>query len=279
MKIAVIGYTGMVGKQCYKYFKQQGYKVMGWTPTDKTHTWKQINKLAEYIFITVPTPYDWKDKKATYPYDLTALENTLKKIKGNKKVIIKSTITPNTTQVFQERFKNLYLMFNPEFLSNATAWQDFINPDRQIIGYTKKSYKYAIESLNLLPESPYSVIMTSTEAEIVKFVNNFHGSLMVIFANFFYDICQKTNSNFEKVKKASQASKWVGSPMGRMYWDIFKGGYRGYGNKCFPKDMNALLKWCKYHGINTEILEATKNANIKLLEYQGLTEEKVEREK
>jgi len=168
-------------------------------------------------------------------------------------------------------------LFNPEFLSEKTAESDFINPDRQIIGFTKKSYPYAQEVLRLIPQSPYDVICTSGEAEIAKYVNNFHGALMVMFANFFYDICQKINADFDVVKGISTASKWVGSPMGRMYWDVWHKGKRGYGGSCFPKDINSLINWCKENGINTEIIEATQKSNIRILKSQGLTEKLLEK--
>lgn len=270
--IAVIGWTGMVGSTVYNYYKKKGYEVMGYSRSNQTHTMNEINDRAEYIFVCVPTPYDWKKQT----YDISVLEATLNNIRGRKKVIIKSTVVPGTTASLQDKFPSLQLYFNPEFLSEATAETDFINPDRQIVGYTKRSYYNCMEIINLLPQSPYDVVMTSTEAEIVKYVNNFHGALMVMFSNLMYDICEKTSSDFTKVKKASLASKWVGSPMGRMYWDVTHGGYRGYGGKCFPKDINSLIKWCETNGIEAEILKATHEANVRILAKQKLTEQEVE---
>jgi len=81
----------------------------------------------------------------------------------------------------------------------------------------------------------------------------------------------------ETVKEASTASKWVGSPMGRMYWKIWHKGKRGYGGGCFPKDINSLIQWCKKNKINTEIIEATKKANVRILKEQGMTEKEIEK--
>ncbi len=273
--IAVIGYTGMVGTPIFRYFKEGGYPVMGLSLESQTHTWEEINKEAEYIFIAVPTPFDWKTNEPS----IKPIIDVLEKIQGEKIVIIKSTILPGTTSKLQKDFSSIKILFNPEFLSVKTSWEDFVNPDRQLVGHTPRSYKHATDVLNMLPMSPYGVIMKAEEAEIAKYVNNFHGALMVIFANFFYDICRKTDSNFKTVKKAAVASKWVGSPMGRMYWNVFHGGFRGYGGGCFPKDMNSLLAWCKKNGIDSTILEATTNVNKKLLSSQGKTEESVEQNK
>jgi len=276
--IAIVGHTGVVGKQVYRWFKEKTtikYKVMGLSKDKQTHSWNEINKEAKYIFIAVPTPFNWEKNEP----DMSIVEEVMEKIFGTKKVIIKSTILPATTEKLQKRFPTMFLFFNPEFLSVKTAWEDFTNPDRQIIGYTKKSYQYAQEVLHMLPQSPYDIIMKSGEAEVCKYINNFHGGLMVIFSNFFHDICEKLKIDYEVVKKAAIASKWVGSPMGRMYWEVFHDGKRGYGGSCFPKDINSLIKWCKKNKINTEIIEATKKANVRILKREGLTEEKVEKGK
>jgi len=267
--IAIIGHTGTVGKQLYKWFTHKiapKYKVMGLSLDKQTHNWKEVNKEADYIFVVVPTPYNWKKDKI----DTSIVEGVLRKIGKKKIVIIKSTVPPGTTKKLQEVFPHLYLFFNPEFLSGATAWEDFINPDRQLMGYTKKSRSLATKVLHLLPESPYGVIMRAREAETVKYINNFHGALMVIFANFFYDICLEIRANFTTVKRASQASKWVGSPMGRMYWDVYHKGKRGYKGACFPKDMATLEKWCKMNKIGHELLSTTIKVNEKLLKRPGL---------
>lgn len=271
--IGILGSTGMVGGIIFNYYKKKGYDVKGWSRNNRTHELFEVLE-SEYIFVCVPTPFDWETNK----YDFSILDETLGKINGkDKKVIIKSTVPPTTTNNLQSKYNHLLLFFNPEFLSEATAETDFANPDRQIVGYTPKSYHRALEILHLLPMSPHDVIMTSTEAEIVKYVNNFHGALMVMFANFIYDVCQKTSSNFERVKKAAKASKWVGSPMGRMYWEVWYGGFRGYGGHCFPKDVNSLIQWCIENGIEVEILKATREMNTRILKSQNLTEQGAEK--
>lgn len=274
-KIAVIAHKGMVGSTVYNYFKDKGHYVMGWSRSERDCEYANINYEADYIFVCVPTPYDWK----TNQINLSALIFTLDQLnhKDNAVVIIKSTVPPGTTQELQDKYPYLNLLFNPEFLSEKTAREDFINPDRQIVGYTDKTKGFAYRVLHILPMSPYDVIMTSTEAEIAKYVNNFHGSLMVMFANLIYDMCEKTGCDYEVVRQASEASKWVGSPMTRMYWNVNHGGFRGYGGKCFPKDMNNLINWCKHNDIPAEILKATIEANKRLLKVQGLNEEKAEK--
>lgn len=270
--IAVVGHTGMVGSTIYDYFKSRGYTVFGYSRKTPETSLEDISVKADYIFVCVPTPYDWKKDEI----DLQPLQDTLNKlIPTHSTVIIKSTVPPLTTERLQEAY-DFPILFNPEFLSEKTKDEDFLNPDRQIVGYTKKSFDKATEVLNLLPNSPFDYMMTATEAEIVKYVNNFHGSLMVMFANLINAICERTGGDFEVVKKASQASKWVGSPMGRMYWNVNHGGFKGYGGKCFPKDMHNLMNWLKENNISAEILDATIKANQRILREQNMTEQDAE---
>lgn len=267
--VAVIGFTGMVGGTAYNWLRKHGFRMMGLTSRKQTHTWDEINDKADWIIVAVPTPFDWRTKKT----NLKILEETLGKIKPGKKVIHKCTVPPGTTEDMQAKFPKLKLLYNPEFLSEATCDEDFSHPDRQIMGYTAKSYEVALEALQIMPESPYSILMKATESEICKFINNVHGALMVMFANQFYDISQQFKGlDFDRIKEAAAASKWVGSPMGRMYWDVHHGGFRGYGGSCFPKDVNMIIDWCRTQGVPDELLEATRAANRRLLRKQGMTE-------
>ena len=134
--IGVIGHTGMVGSQVYYYFKKK-YKTTGVSKfkTGRTNgSWEKLNN-CQVIFVCVPTPFNFKSKRANFE----SVEEVLGKIKGNKIVVIKSTIWPGTTEQLQKKYKSLKLVFNPEFLSRSSAKNDFEKPDRQIVGVTAKS--------------------------------------------------------------------------------------------------------------------------------------------
>src|SRR3990172_7021655 len=120
---------------------------MGLSLDQKTHSYHEINKHANYIFICVPTPFDFKKKKI----DLNALNSVLRNFEKDKVVIIKSTIPPGTTKELEQKYPHLILLFNPEFLSAKKAVVEFEYPDRQLVGYTDKSFRYAMDILNLLP--------------------------------------------------------------------------------------------------------------------------------
>jgi UDPglucose 6-dehydrogenase len=160
-KIGIIG-VGMVGGALAKVLSRpylyDKYKEIG--------SLKEINQ-ADIIFICVPTPFDAKKG-----FDLSYVQDAFKLIKGSKIVVIKSTVLPGTTEMFQKKYPRHKILFNPEFLTEETADQDMRYPDRQIIGYTKKSYNVAKDILQILPLAPFERIIPATEAETVKYFGN-----------------------------------------------------------------------------------------------------------
>ena len=265
--IGVVGHTGMVGSTVYQYFKDKGQEVYGYSRS-KPEEQSKVNA-ADAIFICVPTPYHWDGRG----YDDSAIKDALSKIEKGRIVIIKSTVWIGTTEKFQEQYPELKILFNPEFLSEATCRADFDHPDRQFIGYTKQSYNDATQVLHLLPESPYDLICPAKEAELLKYINNLHGILEVIESNHYYDVCQKEGLDYSRVIKAAVASKWVGCAMGRHYRTIYHKGYRGVGGACFPKDLNSWIAYCQEKGIDAKLFQSAKAMNDELLSEQGLTEE------
>jgi len=265
-KIGICGSRGMVGSIVYKYFKERKkYEVYGYSKTDRIQ-FEEVNS-SDLIFICTPTPYNWDTGK----FEINIVESVLSMIKDGKIVVIKSTILPGTTKQLQLKFPKLKLLFNPEFLSEATAYGDFINPDRQFIGYTKESYPHAIEVLNLLPESAYGMIMPSEQAEILKYINNIHGCIQVIEANHFYDVCKAMEIDYDKTIKDAQASKWIGVPMGRMYWDVWHKNKRGFGGKCFSKDVHAWAEFCKSKKLDVRLIQSVIDVNKDILRLQGFS--------
>lgn len=269
--IGVVGHLGMVGGTVYRYFKDRKLAVFGYDlrePKDKKRVFE-----ADIVFVCVPTPFDWTKSQ----YDDSAVESTLAGISPGRTVVIKSTVMIGTTDRLRKRFPKLKLLFNPEFLSEATCDMDFRNPDRQFVGYTDKSYNESTKVLNMLPMSPYDVIMPAKEAELLKYINNLHGVLEVLESNHYYEVCQKEGLDYDRVIRAAVASKWVGNPMGRQYRTIKHRGYRGVKGKCFPKDLNAWLEYCRKNGIPAEIMTAARKMNQRILAEQNLTEKDAEK--
>ncbi len=252
MKIGIIG-VGMVGGALAKSFDDP----LLYDLHKKLGNLEEINK-AEIVFICVPTPY----KDGNGGFDLSIVEESFELLEGEKIVVIKSTALPGTTEYFQKKYPQHKILFNPEFLTESTADQDMQYPDRQLVGYTKKSFTIAGDIMQLLPLAPFERIMPATEAEMAKYYGNTWFSTKVVFANQMYDMCEALGIDYASVKEAAAADKRIG----RSHLDIFHKGYRGYGGKCLPKDTRALIQKAKELDVDLKLLEVTEELNNKLRE-------------
>ncbi|MDD5433190.1 MAG: hypothetical protein PHE77_00810 [Candidatus Pacebacteria bacterium] len=264
LTIGIMG-VGMVGGALKQYFEKKG-KVIGqdlflYDPHKGFDSVEEVNK-ADVIFICVPTPY----LKDGHGFDLSYIEDAFSKIKGEKIVVIKSTALPGTTQKFQDKYTELKVLFNPEFLTELTAEQDMDYPDRQIIGTTEQSLNVAKDIMMLLPMAPYEKIMPSTEAEMVKYFGNNWFAVKVSFANQMYNICQKLGLDYNQVKEAVSADKRIGPS----HLTTPHKGYFGYGGKCLPKDIRAFIQFGDSLGVDLKLHKAAEEINNELMKAQNI---------
>ncbi len=261
-KIGICG-VGMVGGAVNNYFKLKDITPLLYDPHKKLGSIEEINK-ADVVFICVPTPY-LKDGKG---FDLSYVEDACNYLNGEGKIlVIKSTVLPGTTEKLQEKYPQHKFLFNPEFLSEATADEDMQNPDRQLIGYTEKSKDMAQEILEILPKAPYQKSLPATEIEMVKYFNNTFNAVKVTFANQIYDICEKMGISYEYVMESSAKSKFIQT---EDHLHIFHGGYRGYGGKCLVKDTRALIQFAESLGIDLKLHKIAEEINNRLMEEQDI---------
>lgn len=253
-KIGIMG-TGMVGGSMARYFKGKGIEPILYDPPKNQGSREEINQ-ADVIFVCVPTPYI--EGKG---FDLSFVENAMNVLEGEKIIVLKSTILPGTTDGIQEKYPQHKILFNPEFLTEVTADQDMNYPDRQIIGYTPKSYNVALDIMQLLPLAPFERIVSAKAAEMVKYFNNTWFSTKVVFANQIFDLCQKTGVDYNTVKECAAPDKRVGPS----HLEIFHKGFRGYGGKCLPKDTRALIQLGDRVGASMDLLKEVEKINNKLV--------------
>ena len=258
-KIGIIG-IGMVGGALKRYFNKKGKRPFIYDKYLKLGSIEKVNK-ADIIFICVPTPF--KPRKG---FDLSIVEDVCKRIKGEKIIIIKSTIIPGTTDNLQKKYPDHKFLFNPEFLTESTADQDMQNPDKQILGYTNKSRIIAKDILKILPRAPYEQIMRSKEAEMIKYFVNTWYCIKVVFANQIYDLCEKAGINYNKVKQGAVFDKRIIDS----HFEIFHKGYRGYSGKCLPKDIKAFIQLGNKTGIDLKLHKIVEEINSKLVKKQKL---------
>lgn len=252
-KIGIVG-LGMVGGTLRRYFEEKKFETFFYDNGKNEGSVELINK-SDIVFICVPTPFDKKTG-----FDLSYVEDACSKLAGGKIVVIKSTILPGSTEKLQKKYPQHKFLFNPEFLTEATADNDMKNPSRQIIGYTQESKNLAEEVLNILPMAPFMEIMPVKEAEMVKYFSNNWYAIKVIYCNQVYDLCRKLGIDYETVKRAAAADKMIGSS----HLEIFHKGYRGYGGKCLPKDIRALIKFADENDIDLKLHKTAEEINNEL---------------
>jgi UDPglucose 6-dehydrogenase len=167
-------------------------------------------------------------------------------------IVVKTTLRPGTMSELVQAH-NKPLIYNPEFLCELSAIQDFQYQDKVVIGTWHPDATWPLLEL-LKPLSENFFIVDPPTAELVKLVLNSFYALKVTFANEVYDACERLGADYESLRVVMEADRFV-SPN---HLDVWHGGYRGYGGKCLPKDVQmfldvhtSLLLWVA-EGLNTE---------------------------
>jgi len=259
-KIGFIG-QGWIGSHYADNFKERGYNIVRYDISPKYKKNKNKLKECDIIFVAVPTP--------TTPegFDDSILIDAIKNTSKGQIVIIKSTIIIGTTEKIQKLFPDRYIMHSPEFLRERNAKFDVDYPERNIIGYTKKSKSKAQQVLDVMPPAPIKSIVKSEIAELVKYAGNVFLTMKVLFANIVYDLCQDNKIDYNEVR-----ALWGGdSRIGYSHLNVNENG-RGAGGHCFIKDLSAFTEM--YGSINNrenwsitahELLQSLEEYNIILL--------------
>jgi UDPglucose 6-dehydrogenase len=255
--IGIIGY-GMVGQAVAYGFSNSN--ILIYDKFKESDSLEKVVKGSDYIFVCLPTPI----KKDESGIDLSIIDENIKEIVKltdgtDKIVIIKSTVIPGTTEGYTRKYPKTLFCFNPEFLTERAFLQDFINTDRIIIGADNSLVFRKVSSIyqSIMPNTP--IFQTDpTSAEMVKYMANCLLATKVVFANEMYDICQKLNINYDEVKKMVVVDKRIGES----HLDITS--LRGFGGKCFPKDLLALTGLAKKLKVDTTILDAVWKKNLQV---------------
>ncbi len=276
--VGVMG-LGMVGGSAFRYFEKHrnyvsGENLIGYDPAKPGQDDLSALQKADIVFVAVPTPYlDGRDGRVGF--DLSYVRQAIAALEGTKVIVIKSTVLPGATEELQGEFPHHKILFNPEFLTEVTADQDMTYPDRQLVGYTDRSYAVAADVMHLLPLAPFERLMRAREAEMVKYFGNTWFSTKVVFANQMYDICSAIQVDYDVVKEAAAADKRIG----RSHLEVFHKGYRGYGGKCLPKDTRALIQLGDKLGVEMALLKRVEELNNALVEARAVKAAKTEEEK
>jgi len=250
MKVGIIG-VGAVGSACRQGFTLLGHEVSIHDP--KYDTTIDDVQNTEIVYVCVPTP-----ESADGSCDLSIVRHTISELekRGYQGVVaLKSTSEPGTTESLLKN-TNLRLCFVPEFLRERSALEDFVvNHTLLAVGtHDRDTYDTVVMSHGFFPKN--TVMMTPTEAEILKYYSNTFNALRVVFANAMYEICQKLRADYDHVK-STYLIRGTASP------DYLDCGdkIRGYGGMCLPKDVKAIDALLKKYDLPLDLFEAIDHDN------------------
>lgn len=212
------------------------------------------------IFVCVPTPMN-PDGSCNTTIVRGVVEELNKINHGHKPrvVVIKSTVVPGTTEQLGKDCPNLHVCFNPEFLTERNAIEDFKNQDRIIIGGPHAGTKVLKQVYNTAyPDVPVTKT-SATIAEMVKYTTNSFLATKVAFANEIERICQGLGIDYDKVIEYATKDKRLGNS----HWSVpGPDGNKGFGGSCFPKDLNGLIALAKQLGIDPQVLRGAWQSNL-----------------
>ena len=252
MNVGIIG-VGVVGGACFKGFELLGHKVSVHDP--KFGSELSAVKDTDIVYVCVPTP-----SASDGSCDLSIVKETiqgLEKLEYRGLVALKSTSVPGTTERLMSE-TNLKICFVPEFLREWCAVEDFVtNHELLVVGcHEQWMFDLVSTSHGYFPKN--RVMMTPTEAELLKYYSNVYNALRVVFANTMYEICTNLNADYEKIKDA-YLLRGQSSP----HYLTVNDTLRGYGGACLPKDTKALDALVKQLGLDLKLFETIDRDNQK----------------
>lgn len=218
-------------------------------------------KCSEVCFIAVGTPQG-EDGSADLQYVFEVAKSIAKSMNGYKVIVDKSTVPVGTAQKVTELIKqntnfDFDVVSNPEFLKQGNAVDDFLHPDRVIIGSNSDKATKIMQEIY----SPFFrtgnrvIVMDVKSAEMTKYAANSFLATKISFMNQIANLCEKIGADAEMVRVGVATDSRIGNKF------LFPG--LGYGGSCFPKDVKALIKTASEFGYDMSIIRAADEINKK----------------
>lgn len=242
----IIG-VGVVGEAQAYLASHLGHDVVGFDPARSTSLYARmmpdIERDVDLTFICTPE---------------LAVEGVVEKlversVKGL--YVVRSSIPPGTTQRLTQKFA-VHLCHNPEFLREATAFDDVIHPNFLVIGQCCPEHGAILSQFYLSSKCPVLITQPAV-SEIVKLTINSYLATLISFWNEIHEFACQVGINTSEVAEIARFDPRV-SGYGTEFFGI------PFGGKCLPKDISQLINSCEQSGINPELLQAVRDSNRKL---------------
>ena len=289
MKITVIGsgYVGLVSGICFaklgheiacidkdenKIAKLQSGIIPIFEPglkelLDEAVTAKKITfstdlktalKGSQAVFVAVGTPQD-EDGSADLSYVLAAAKEIALNADGYKLVVTKSTVPAGTGYKIKKLMAETNAEFdfsvasNPEFLREGAAIDDFMNPDRIVIGVEDEKAKKILSEIYASFPKEKLVACDIITAELIKYASNSFLATKISFINEMADLCEIVGGDIKQLSKAMGLDSRIG--------EKFLNPGPGFGGSCFPKDIMAILNVAKEHNVSLSLIDSVITSN------------------
>ncbi|MGD9898977.1 MAG: UDP-glucose/GDP-mannose dehydrogenase family protein [Calditrichaceae bacterium] len=214
---------------------------------------------SKIIFIAVGTPPD-EDGSADLKYVLAVASDIGKYMNSYKVVVDKSTVPVGTAEKVRAEIRKhtdheFAVVSNPEFLKEGAAINDFMQPDRVIVGTSDTEAQEIMKNLYapFVRTGKPIIVMDEKSAELTKYAANSLLATKISFMNEMANLCDLMDANIEMVRKGIGSDRRIGP------YFIFPG--TGYGGSCFPKDVKAIIKTAQEYGMKLNVLQAVEDVN------------------
>jgi UDPglucose 6-dehydrogenase len=216
-------------------------------------------KKADVVFIAVGTPMG-EDGSADLRHVLGAAREIARAMNGYKVIVDKSTVPVGTSELVREAIRRetthpFSVVSNPEFLKQGAAVEDFLKPDRVVIGATDpRAAEIMVELYRPFTRTGAPImVMDCASAELCKYAANAMLATRISFMNEIANVCELFGADVDMVRQAVATDTRIGSAF------LFSGV--GYGGSCFPKDVQAIVKFSADKKYKFRVLEAVEQVN------------------
>ena len=225
---------------------------------------KSVLDAADIIFLCLPTP-PGENGEADLKYVLNVADQLGELLNSYKVIVNKSTVPVGTANLVKAKIAEKYkgdfdVVSNPEFLREGVAVEDFMKPDRVVIGTSSQKAIDLMSTLYLpyVRQGNPLIIMDESSSELTKYAANSFLATKISFMNEIAQLCEKLGADVDSVRRGIGSDDRIGKRF------LFPG--IGYGGSCFPKDVQALLKSSESVNYEFKILSAVEKVN----EYQKI---------
>ena len=253
MKLGVIG-LGTVGSAVYESFKTIGHDVKYFDIKYSVSTLSDVLD-AEVLFVCVPTKMNAADGSC----DTSVVQSVIDELNQNHYtgvIVVKSTVVPGTTRRLIEEYPQLNIVCSPEFLRAKTALSDFLYHQDVLVVGTDDTPTYDFLKHLHSRICTNARMVSPTEAEVIKYFNNVHHAVDVVFANMMYDTCNALDCNYQNVYNTIGERNCINTSYLNCNENL-----REFGGDCLPKDISAWNKLINDLGVNYSFIQSVIKDN------------------